>query len=533
MKISINYFVLILSTVILITKQNSEKPNILILLADDVGYGDVDIYGHSIHNTTNLRLLGEKGTVFTQMYSPTPLCTPSRAGLLTGRHPARMGLVGNMSDDPMFATSGVLLCSADKGLPHSEKTIAQYLEEVGYDSYIVGKWHLGHKCEYLPHTFGFKEYFGVPYDIKEGYFEKNFGVCESFTGFICPPVPLQHSYRIDGKDTCEILEQPLNRNNLTNAYLDKVERILEDSKNTKKPFLLFMSFAHVHIDCTLNPFVSNKTAFLNDDNYLKASIEEMDFMTGEIYRILKDKGLNNNTIIYFSSDNGGDNGEFEHLFGKRRLGSASNSPFDGIYSALNEGSPQTGKCSTWEGGMRVPGFISWEGREDIIKPNTVSRQIYSLLDFVPTVLNILGKETPNNLDGIDMLPHLYDKQIKNRFIHYYRGGAYYAIRYGKWKFHLYTRPASECFYPWWRVIHKYVPVKHDKFLIFNLEKDQSEKFPIDSDEFIKTYPDVYKEVVEEIERHKLSMKDAPRNILDDIDPEGIVCCDANKNCHCN
>jgi arylsulfatase A len=119
------YLIYIFSTIILaIIKAHEDRPNILILLGDDVGYGDVDIYGHSIHNTTNLRELSKKGTLFTQMYSPTPLCTPSRAGLLTGRHPARMGLVGNMSDDPMYATSGVLYCDADKGLPHTEKTIA-------------------------------------------------------------------------------------------------------------------------------------------------------------------------------------------------------------------------------------------------------------------------------------------------------------------------------------------------------------------------------------------------------------------------
>jgi arylsulfatase A len=530
-----NYLIVCISALILlvISKADEERPNILILLADDVGYGDTDIYGHSIHNTTNLRRLSEKGTLFTQMYSPTPLCTPSRAGLLTGRHPARMGLVGNMSDDPMFATSGVLYCSADKGLPHSEKTIAQFLNETGYDTYIVGKWHLGHKCEYLPHTFGFKDYFGVPYDIKEGYFEQNLGVCESFSGFLCPPMPLQHSSRKEGNDTCEILEQPLNRDNLTNAYLDRVESIFDESKKTKKPFFLFMSFAHVHVDCSNNPFVSNKTRFLEDDNFIKASVEEMDFMSGEIYRLLKEKGLNNNTIIFFSSDNGGESSELEHIFGETRSGSSSNSPFDGVYSALKYGSADTGKCSTWEGGMRVPGFITWEGREDIIKPNTISRQIYSLLDFVPTILELLKLDVPSNLDGLDMLPHIYDKKIKNRFIHYYRGGAYYAIRYGKWKFHFYTRPSSECYYPWWRVIHKFVAVGHKNFLIFDLEQDQSEKFPVDSDYFKKKYPDIYQEVIDEIERHKLSMKDAPKNILDDLDPEGIVCCDPEKNCKCN
>jgi arylsulfatase A len=529
------YLISFVSSLILlwIIKADEERPNILILLGDDIGYGDVDFYGHSIHNTTNLREISQKGTLFTQMYSPTPLCTPSRAGLLTGRHPARMGLVGNMSDDPMFATSGVLLCSADKGLPHTEKTIAQFLNETGYDSYLVGKWHLGHKCKYLPHTFGFKDYFGVPYDIKEGYFERNLGVCESFAGFICPPIPLQHSSRDGDIDICEIIQQPLNRNNLTNIYLEKIEKLFDESKENNKPFFLFMSFAHAHVDCENNAFVSNKTRFLEGDNYMKASVEEMDFISGEIYKLLKEKGLNNNTIIYFSSDNGGETGELEHVYGKSRGGASSNGPFSGIYSALKYGIADTGKCSTWEGGMRVPGFMTWEGREDIIKPNTISRQIYSLLDFLPTVLNILGKEVPSNLDGINMLPHIYDTQIKDRFIHYYRGGAYYAIRYGRWKFHLYTRPGSECYFPWWRVIHKYVPVGYNKFLIFDLEKDQSERFPIDSDEFIKKYPEVYQTVVEEIEKHKLSMKDAPRNLLDDLDPEGIVCCDAAKNCRCN
>jgi arylsulfatase A len=141
-------------------------------------------------------------------------------------------------------------------------------------------------------------------------------------------------------------------------------------------------------------------------------------MSGKIYSMLKQKGLINNTIIIFTSDNGPQDD----------LNGPSVGPFFATYQVVNERSNAVGKGTTWEGGMRVPGFIVWEGREDIIKPNTISKQIYSSMDIVPTILNILGIESPQNLDGTNMILNMYSKDLSNRFLYYYRGGCLYAVR---------------------------------------------------------------------------------------------------------
>ena len=517
---------------IFLGKQNKKTPNILILLADDVGYGDMNFLGNSVFNTTNLNILSRKGTILSQLYSPTPLCTPSRAGILTGRHPVRYGVAGNYSEDPFYATEGVLQCNAAYGLPHTEKTIAQFLNETGYDNYIVGKWHLGQKCEYLPHTFGFKEFYGVPYAMSQGYFQ-DFAECteEIAKLFNCPAIPLMLSSRNKGIDMCTIVKQPFKREELADLYVERVKSNIEDSLKNEKPFFMFMSFAQAHIDCKTETFFSKKE-FLQDNEHYRASINEMDYMVGEINEFLKKKNLLEDTLIIFTSDNGNPAYSRELQDGSPAF-QGSNGPFVGGWSAMNQFSYNTGRCSTWEGGMRVPGFVVWEGHEDIIKSNSISHQIYSSMDILPTVLNLVNQTVPSNLDGKNILENLYEKEITNRFIHYYRGGAFYAIRYGKWKFHLFTRPGEECGYIWSIFPWNYPPVEHKSYLIFDLNQDPEERRPLKTELFKKKYPEIFEEVVAEIRNHRESMKNSPPSILEQYDEDSRVCCDKSKNCHCD
>jgi arylsulfatase A len=333
------------------------------------------------------------------------------------------------------------------------------------------------------------------------------------------------------KDECQIVKQPVKREELTDLYLKRFEKNIQDSIVSEKPFFMFMSFAQAHIDCQTKTFFSNPE-FLQDTEHYKASINEMDYMVGEIYNTLKNKNLLNNTLIIFTSDNGAQyfNKTLEDEFPAYQ---GSNGPFSGTWSAINQNSFSTGKCSTWEGGMRVPGFLVWEGREDIIKPGTFSYQIYSSMDLLPTILNLTNQNIPNNIDGKNMLENLYSNEITNRFIHFYRGGAFYALRYGKWKFHLVTRPGEECGFVWYMFPMKYPPMEHESFLIFDLNQDPGERNPIKLETFIKHYPKIYEEVLQEIKSHKESMKNSPSSLLEEVDDNTKVCCDRSKDCFCS
>ena len=184
--------------------------------------------------------------------------------------------------------------------------------------------------------------------------------------------------------------------------------------------------------------------------------------------------------------------------------------------------------------MRIPGFFVWEGRQDIIKPGEISQQVYSLMDILPTTLHLTKSAIPANLDGINIMPNLYEKEIKNRFIHYYRGGAFYAIRYGKWKFHLWTRPGEDCGFLWYKYKFMWTapPVEHKNFLIFDLNQDPGERHPIPTEKFMEQHPEDFKAVIDEIVAHKESMKNIYPNQLEISDPDGMVCCDKSRNCDC-
>ena len=145
----------------------------------------------------------------------------------------------------------------------------------------------------------------------------------------------------------------------------------------------------------------------------------------------------------------------------------------------------------------------------------------------------MNNKIPTNLDGKNMLENLYEPKITNRFIHYYRGGAFYALRYGKWKIHLFTRPGEECGFVWSMFTWHFPPLQHKSFLIFDLNQDPQERRPLKTEVFIKKYPKIYEEVLAEIKSHRESMKNAPPSILELMDENSKVCCDKSKNCHCD
>ncbi len=242
-----------------LARAQPRPPNIVFIYADDLGYGDLGVYGSKIR-TPNLDRMASEGVRFTQFYSANPVCSPSRAALLTGRYPTRTGV------------ERVLFPRDTTGLAPSETTIAQMLKPSGYRTMCIGKWHLGHTAPYLPTTRGFDEYFGIPYsnDMK--------------------PTPLMHN--------TEQIEEPANLETLTARYTDQAVRFIEQSRGT--PFFLYMPHTFPHIPLAASPRFRGKSALgLYGD-----VLEELDWSVGEVLSTLRRTGHEANTLVMFSSDNG-------------------------------------------------------------------------------------------------------------------------------------------------------------------------------------------------------------------------------------
>ncbi len=309
-------------------------PNVVMIYCDDLGYGDLGCYGSSIR-TPNIDRMAAEGIRFTHFYSGNPVCSPSRAALLTGRYPVRAGV------------PRVLFPYDKGGLPESETTVAQTLKARGYATMCVGKWHLGHLPPYLPMRRGFDSYYGIPY-----------------SNDMNPPVLLHNE---------EVVEQNANMDLLTPRYTEQALSFIERSKGG--PFFLYMAHTFPHIPLGASPRFRGKSPLgLYGD-----VIEELDWSTGEILSALKKHGLDNNTLVMFSSDNG-----------PWYLGSP--------------GRLRGRKGTTYEGGQRVPFIARFPGR---IPKGRTTNAIGSIMDLHPTLAGLCGAPAPkNSCDGIDIWPLL-------------------------------------------------------------------------------------------------------------------------------
>ncbi len=359
------------------------KPNIIILFCDDMGYGDLGVYGHPTINTPNLDRLTTKGMKFTNFYSGSPACTASRYALLTGRYPIRSGF------------PWVLMPLSSRGIHPKEYTISEGLKSEGYATACYGKWHLGTaKAEYSPLSNGFDEYLGLPY-----------------SNDMIPPIH-QDIALLEGRDTVEMNPD---QTKLTYAYTDRAIQFIK--KNKDNPFFIYLPYAMPHVP--LYPgdaFKDRSTRGLYGD-----VIEEIDWSAGAIYEALKDEGLIENTILLFTSDNG-------PWLKKKELAGSS-------------GLLKDGKGSTWEGGMRVPAIAVWEGK---IEANSVCQTPVSVIDMQRTFFKLAGHTAPNDnrVDGQDVSnvflgePNHFDE----RTLFYYGAGRniLMAVRKGSWKLHIKT-----------------------------------------------------------------------------------------------
>jgi len=342
----------------------AEKPNIIIILADDLGYGDIGAYGSQLIKTPSIDHLAKDGIKFTQAYASSNVCSPSRAGLLTGRFAIRSGLAWK-----------VVSAKDQRGLPSGEETIAELVQRAGYRTMMVGKWHLGNFDNYSPLEQGFERLYGVPHSNDM----PDFALYEN----------------------ANIIEQPVNQRTLTQRYTAQATRFI--SNNADKPFLLFVSHTFPHIPLYASKAFEGKSAAgLYGD-----TVEELDWSTGEIVKALRKKGISDNTLIIFTSDNG---------------------PFfEGSSGGL-----KGGKGNSWEGGYRVPFIASWP--KVISKPRDSSAMIMNI-DLFATVAEIIGlKPKANVIDGRSLLSVFKgDKQSPHDFLYYFNNESLVGIRSPDWK----------------------------------------------------------------------------------------------------
>ena len=358
------------------------KPNIIIFFTDDQGYADVGSFGAKGFETPNIDGLAKEGIRFTNFYVPATVCTPSRAALLTGKYPKRVGL-----------HDGVISPYSTNGLAPEEFTMAEMLKEQGYSTSIIGKWHLGHEEKFMPNNQGFDSYYGVPYsnDMDNHFYQHN--------NFQSPPLPF---YR----DKIKIAEG-LDQDQLTKMFTE--EAISQINKESDDPFFMYVAHCMPHVPL----HASKKFKGKSNLGIYGDVIMELDWSMGEIIKALKLTGKYENTIIVFTSDNGPHKGSAYPLRGM--------------------------KAQTWEGGQRVPGIISWPLK---IPKNKISNEVVSTLDLFPTLAAIsnilLNKES--KLDGLDISNHLLNPLVntieERPFYYFARNGEIEAVRFGKWKLHI-------------------------------------------------------------------------------------------------
>lgn len=359
-------------------------PNVVLIYADDLGYADLGCFGSKLNPTPHLDRLAAEGRRLTSFCVAQAVCSASRAALMTGCYPNRIGIRGALGPESKV------------GISSDESTIAEVLKSRGYATAVFGKWHLGHHEQFLPTRHGFDEYFGLPYS--NDMWPKHPTAGRNF-----PALPL-----IDGIQTIELNPD---QTQLTTLYTERAVRFIR--KNASKPFFLYVPHSMPHVPL----FVSSKHDGKTGKGLYADVIAEIDWSVGEIVATLAQLGIENNTLVIFTSDNG------PWLSYGNHAGSAG---------ALREG-----KGTMWEGGARVPCIMRWPGR---IPAGTESNELAATIDILPTIAALAGAERANDrpIDGKDIRPLMFGERnakSPHEAYYYYWGDELQAIRSGRWKLH--------------------------------------------------------------------------------------------------
>ncbi|MFV0444755.1 MAG: sulfatase [Planctomycetaceae bacterium] len=374
-----------------VAQARPERPNIILILCDNLGYGDVGCYGSKRHRTPHVDRLAAEGVKLTGFYVASGVCSPSRAAILTGCYPRRVNM-----DVPDNA-GRVLQPVAPKGLNPDEVTIAEVLKTQGYATTIIGKWHQGDQPDFLPTRQGFDSYFGIPYSDD----------MTARDGKPWPPLPLMRNE--------QVVEAPADRDTLTLRYTQEAQRFIQEHRD--QPFFIYLP--HAMPGSTKTPYRSEAFRGTSANGPWGDSVEEIDWSTGEIMKTLAEHQLDDRTLVVWTSDNGAPN---------RNPPQGSNAPLKGWGYDVSEGA------------MRMPCLIRWPGQ---VKAGVTSRELCTSMDLLPTFADLAGAklETNGPIDGKDIWPILSgDPQAKSphKAFYYYWGDQLQAVRtaHPAWKLYL-------------------------------------------------------------------------------------------------
>ena len=441
----------------------SARPNVVLILSDDMGWGDLGCYGSKLNPTPNLNRLAAEGMRFTSFYATQAVCTSSRASLLTGCYSNRLGL-GGMALPP----------NAKIGLSTEEKTIGTLLRAKGYHTCAVGKWHVGDNAKFLPPAHGFEESLILPYSNDmwpNGYLPGDPNDRKY------PPLP----WYVDGHAFGTVKDWT-DMDQLTTIQGFRANKFLKDHAHTGRPFFLYLATSMPH-----TPLGAASEFKGKGPTPYAETMADIDAMVGRLMATLEQEGIAQNTIVIFTSDNG------PWLNFGTHAGSAG--PF------------REGKGTTWEGGVRVPMIVRWPG---VVKPGTVTSALAANLDFLPTIVEACEAQLPElPIDGQSFLPLLQGKSAQAREVFaYYYGDKLEAIRQGPWKLHLpHDYRSYELMSPPDRSGHPMAYNKgHVEFALYNLETDPGERNDVSAE-----HPELVKSLKQlaEQERAKLNAGKRP------------------------
>jgi len=355
-----------------------DRPNVIIIMADDLGLGDLGCFGSTHIKTPNIDAMAAGGVKLTSFYACAPVCSPSRSGMMTGRYPVRNGVIGNFGPSrQLISPLAPLVNKMGHGLSLSEITLAEALKPLGYATACVGKWHLGDYPDYLPTRRGFDQYFGIPYSND------------------MEPVVLLRDEKV--------IERPVDQDTLTQRYTEESLQFIDNNRN--HPFLLYypQTFPHVPLHAS-DDFRDRSAAGRYGD-----TIEELDWSVGQILERLEKLGIAENTFVFFTSDNG-------------------------PWYQGSPGGQRDRKMSVFEGGFRVPGIARWPG---MIKQGLVSDAPAMNIDLFPTSVKLARGTLPRDrvIDGRDLMPVLQGGDTAHEAIYYCYHENLQAVRREEWKYH--------------------------------------------------------------------------------------------------
>ncbi len=432
---------------------------------DDMGYGDIGSFGAIDYQTPNLDNLAVEGMRFTNFYAAQAVCSASRAGLLTGCYPNRIGF------------SGALMPWSKMGLSDKEMTIAELLKQKGYATGMAGKWHLGHQKQFLPLQHGFDEYIGLPYsnDMWPVDYDGTPVTKDS-------PKPWKSKYPqlplIDGNEKVKEIRTLADQGSLTTIYTERAVSFI--NKNKDKPFFFYLAHSMVHVPLG----VSDKFKGKSKQGLFGDVMMEIDWSVGQVLKALKDNGLEDNTLVIFTSDNG------PWLNFGNHAGST--------------GGLREGKGTSWEGGQREPCIVKWPG---VVPEGTICNKLSATLDILPTIAAITGTQLPEHkIDGVNILSLFkgdVDANPRDHFYYYYRRNSLEGVRKDHWKLVL---PHS------YRTYVGHLP-GNDGFAgstgtettglaLYDLRRDPGEHYDVK-----ELYPDVVKDIMVLVENAREDLGD--------------------------